>query len=123
MEMTFFFVFKGTFHPADPQSVASALHMVGLKLKPKNFFADLTDFEKDVLKYFGQFSKTKALKVDVERPNLPPAHLLAKYPAVSRLVDVVASKEVIAASATKKVIAKWEKFFKDSAKIPRGERK
>lgn len=87
IQFVFAFLLSGTFHPDNPQSVASALHIRGLELKPKEEVTNLSDFEEEIYKFYARFRRTKPLKVDTDRPYIPDAKTLAQWHAVSRLVE------------------------------------
>ncbi len=87
IEFVFWLDLSGTFHPDNPQSVASALHIRGLELKPKEEVSKLSDFEEEIYKFYARFRRTKALKVDADRPYIPDAKTLAQWYAVSRLIE------------------------------------
>ncbi|XP_021961194.1 uncharacterized protein LOC110856914 [Folsomia candida] len=78
---------RRTFHPDNPQSVASALHIRGLKLKLKEGFDNLNDFEEEIYVHYSRFSCTKTLKAGVKRTYLPPASFFYKWKAVERIIE------------------------------------
>ncbi|OXA45484.1 uncharacterized protein LOC110856913 [Folsomia candida] len=78
---------RRTFHPDNPQSVASALHIRGLKLKLKEGFDNLNDFEEEIYVHYSRFSCTKTLKAGVKRTYLPPVSFFYKWKAVERIIE------------------------------------
>jgi hypothetical protein len=77
----------GTFHKENPQSVASAIHIRRLTLRPRESLDfKLTDFEDEVYTYYNRFCRTKPLKAEASRPYLPHPVDLIKWPSIKRIV-------------------------------------
>jgi len=82
---------RRTFHPDNPQSMASALHIRGIALKPRDSFPaskKLDEFQSQVYFFYAQFCKTKALKKDARRPYLPERHELMAMESVQAIIDI-----------------------------------
>ncbi|ODM96556.1 snRNA-activating protein complex subunit 4 [Orchesella cincta] len=77
---------RRTFHPDNPQSVASALHIRGLVLRKKEDIPNINDFEDEIYKFYGRFKRTKPLNAKTDRPYIPDAKTLAEWSTVSRLI-------------------------------------
>ena len=76
----------GTFHPKDPISVASAIHIRKLTLQPKESIADLTEFEEAVYIYYARFCQTKTPKFDAPRRYLPSPVFFCNWEATTRII-------------------------------------
>jgi len=77
----------GTFHPENTQSIASALHIRGVKLLPQDSLKfELTIRESEIYRFYARFCSTKPLKKDTPRPYIPFAKELVALPDVRRIV-------------------------------------
>lgn len=80
----------GTFHRESAQSMASAIHVRGLQLIPKNEIKrKLTKYHEDVYKHYARFTKTKSLKRNAQRPYIPSAYEISVMPEVQAIVKQV----------------------------------
>ncbi|XP_021954901.1 uncharacterized protein LOC110851434 [Folsomia candida] len=113
---------RRTFRPSNPQSVASAIHIRGLKLKPKEGFDNLNDFEEEIYVHYSRFSRTKSLKAGIKRPYLPPASFFYKWKDVERIIEehddpvALEEEEQEAGEGVPHCSKKWTRLLKNSNK-------